>query len=120
MDEFKAIHFKKSEFTCRCGCGKNNIDQSLVSRLDEVREIFGAPIVISSGCRCEKHNAAEGGVHDSAHVLGLAADIRVTDSAVRFHLLSILMHRFERIGIAKTFIHVDVDQTKPRQVAWLY
>lgn len=70
-------HFKKEEFTCKCGCGTNNIDLKLVKILDEIRDYFGQPVVISSGCRCKKHNAKVGGVQGSRHVLGKAADIIV-------------------------------------------
>ena len=70
-------HFKKEEFTCKCGCGMNNIDLKLVKILDEIREYFGQAVVISSGCRCKNHNAKVGGVQGSRHVSGKAADIIV-------------------------------------------
>lgn len=70
-------HFKQSEFTCKCGCGMNNIDLELVKILDEIRDYFGQPVIISSGCRCKNHNAKVGGVQGSRHVLGKAADIVV-------------------------------------------
>lgn len=70
-------HFKKEEFTCKCGCGMNNIDLNLVKILDEIREYFGQPVVVSSGCRCKNHNAKVGGVQGSRHVQGKAADIIV-------------------------------------------
>ncbi len=70
-------HFKQSEFSCKCGCGMNNIDLKLVKILDEIRECFGQAVVISSGCRCKNHNAKVGGVQGSRHVQGKAADIIV-------------------------------------------
>ena len=70
-------HFKKEEFTCKCGCGMNNIDLKLVKILDEIRECFGQAVIVSSGCRCKNHNAKVGGVQGSRHVLGKAADIIV-------------------------------------------
>lgn len=70
-------HFKKSEFTCKCGCGFNNIDLNLVKILDEIREHYNKPLVITSGCRCQTHNANVGGVKGSRHVLGKASDIYV-------------------------------------------
>lgn len=70
-------HFKKSEFTCKCGCGMNNIDLKLVKILEEIRNHFGQAVVITSGCRCKKHNADVGGVQGSRHVLGKASDIYV-------------------------------------------
>lgn len=70
-------HFKKSEFTCKCGCGMNNINLKLVKILEEIRNHFGQAVVITSGCRCKKHNADVGGVQGSRHVLGKASDIYV-------------------------------------------
>lgn len=70
-------YFKKSEFTCRCGCGTNNIDLNLVKILDKIREHFGAACTVISGCRCSKHNKEVGGVQGSRHVLGKASDIYI-------------------------------------------
>jgi uncharacterized protein YcbK (DUF882 family) len=39
--------------------------------------MLGRPMVLTSGYRCRKHNAAVGGAANSLHCLGLAADILV-------------------------------------------
>lgn len=70
-------HFKKNEFTCKCGCKLNNTDLDLVKVLDSIRDHFNRPIIISSGCRCTKHNREVGGVRNSKHLYGKAADIVV-------------------------------------------
>ena len=70
-------HFNKNEFTCHCGCGKNNINLKLVKVLDKIRNHFGQPLIITSGCRCAKHNKEVGGVTDSRHISGKAADFYV-------------------------------------------
>lgn len=44
--------------------------------LDPLREAWGAPIVVTSGYRCPKLNAAVGGAKGSQHTYGQAADIR--------------------------------------------
>ena len=115
-------YFDKSEFTCKCGCGVTKVDRALLERLDQLREAVGRPLVIASGYRCPAHNAAEGGVSDSAHTLGLAVDIKIGSGQERFDLLSRILrgYFFKRVGIAKTFIHVDLDESKPQTVAWLY
>ncbi|MGI6252138.1 MAG: D-Ala-D-Ala carboxypeptidase family metallohydrolase [Aminivibrio sp.] len=68
------VYFSSQEFACKCGCEKNAIAAALVLRLDALREICG-PIRVTSGRRCPAHNAAVGGVHNSRHLSGLAADI---------------------------------------------
>ena len=55
----------------------NNINLKLVKILEEIRNHFGQAVVITSGCRCKKHNADVGGVQGSRHVLGKASDIYV-------------------------------------------
>lgn len=49
----------------------------LASRMEIVRKIFGKPIIVTSGYRCEELNRAIGGSPSSAHRLGLACDFRV-------------------------------------------
>lgn len=70
-------YFRKEEFTCKCGCKMNNIDLRLIKVLDEIREHFGQACIVTSGCRCSKHNKEVGGVQGSRHVLGKAADIYI-------------------------------------------
>lgn len=116
-----AKYFKLGEFDCRCGCGKNNINDDLVRKLDRVREKVGIPLVISSGCRCEKHNKIEGGKKTSSHLEGLAVDIKALASGTRWKILSaIFTTGFNRIGIGKTFIHIDIDDSKAEKVIWIY
>lgn len=52
-----------------------------VEVLQPIREAWGQPVVVTSGYRCPKLNAAVGGVNGSQHLLGQAADIRATNPA---------------------------------------
>lgn len=113
-------NFKKEEFDCKCGCGKNNINIDLVERLDRIRTVLNMPMKINSGSRCESHNHLVGGKDDSAHLYGLAVDFEVPGSSFRFVSMSMCMRMFKRIGIGKTFIHVDIDESKPWPVCWMY
>lgn len=75
-----SAHFTKQEFVCRCGgkyCSGYPADVSsrLVSILESLRSYYGKPITITSGLRCTRHNALVGGVSNSAHKYGKAADI---------------------------------------------
>ena len=71
-------HFKKEEMTCKCGCGQNNTDLRLMQVLETIRAHFGGnPVIITSGCRCVKHNREVGGVAGSKHVVGCAADFYI-------------------------------------------
>ncbi len=117
-------HFKKSEFACRCGCGKDNINTELVDKLDQARELAGVPFVVTSGLRCEKYNEqlkAKGYkvAEDSSHMTGLAADISAT-GVNRNRIIWALCRVFDRVGFGADFIHVDVDTSKDTPVQWGY
>lgn len=51
----------------------------LGSCLDEIREAWGKPIRVTSAFRCAELNKVIGGVNNSHHKLGLAADIQPQD-----------------------------------------
>lgn len=73
-------YFARSEFACKCGCGFDTVDYKLAEILDTVRQHFGNPCTINSGCRCERHNIFTNGSLRSQHMLGRAADV-VVDGA---------------------------------------
>lgn len=114
-------YFKSDEFKCKCGCEEFDFSQNLADKLNTVREILGKPIVINSGFRCKKHNLDSGGSATSSHCKGLAVDIKAVDSVYRHQLLKVLFFvGFNRIGIDKKFIHVDIDEDKPQKVTFIY
>jgi len=117
IDWSKVKHFKESEFTCNCGCGLNNINDDVVLMLDTAREWAHIPFKINSACRCEKHNKLVGGVTDSAHTKGLAVDISVRDDESRLIIMRALLKIcFKRLLLYDTFIHVDMDLSKPNPI----
>ena len=79
MREKIAKNFYRDEFECKCGCGFDSVDAMLVHGLQRLRDIMQAPVHINSGCRCAAHNATlDNSSTKSQHVLGKAADIRVS------------------------------------------
>lgn len=124
-------YFTSQEFMCKCGCGAGedlmDIDRDLLLKLSALREQYG-PLVIASGARCKEHNQREGGKPLSAHctVPGTlqcrAVDIRCFESSSRSKLIPLVYQHFTRIGLHKSFIHVDV-ATGPdyaQGVTWFY
>lgn len=53
-----------------------NLEALVVNCLDPVRTIYGKPIIVSSGYRSPELNAAVGGVANSQHTTGNAADLK--------------------------------------------
>ena len=103
-----------------------NMDANFIHKLENARDRAGIPFKINSGFRSEEHNKKVGGrvktdsSKGSSHLYGYAADIAATDGVTRWKIVkSLIDSGFTRIGIAKTFIHVDSDPDKPSAV-WSY
>ena len=118
----KFRHFTLDEFDSPDAPGSgSNMQRDFVEMLDEARERAGVPFIINSGYRTVKRNQAVGGVSNSSHLRGYAADIACTESRERFHIIRALLSvGFDRIGVGSTFIHVDNDPNKADDVVWHY
>lgn len=98
-----------------------NMNQEFLIKLDRAREVAQIPFKINSAWRSVEENKDAGGKPNSSHLKGLAVDISVKDSRQRYIVLkSLIQVGFNRIGVAKTFIHVDDDKNKDSEVVWLY
>lgn len=115
-------YFKYDEFDSpdKLGSGKN-MNYGLLEMIDKARALYGKPIIVTSGFRTESHNEKVGGVESSSHLKGLAVDVACVRSKDRFEMLTALLEvGFNRIGVASTFIHVDIDKNKSQNVIWTY
>ena len=107
--------FKEKEFACKC-CGqlpplaRENVKALVSEVLDPVREKLGMPIVVNSGYRCEKHNKAVGGVKNSQHLKGEAADIQCQDNE-KLKQLIIENGKFDQLITYPSFLHVSYKRT---------
>ncbi len=120
-------YFKTAEFDCQCkhdSCVEQKISIELVKKLQDVRVELARPVKVTSGFRCSKHQAdlRSSGVNTvvarvSTHELGNAADIRPVDRNMT-GFLEIVEKSFLSIGLAKTFLHVDLREDKERR--WNY
>lgn len=84
--------------------------------LDLTRVYIGKPIYINSGYRCKKLNEIVGGVNNSMHTKGLAADFRTTlnsDIEKMYNYLNIRREKFQITELIKyeRFIHMAVSQS---------
>jgi uncharacterized protein YcbK (DUF882 family) len=115
-------YFSYDEFDSpdELGSGKH-MDHDLLAMIDRARALYGKPIVVTSGFRTESHNEKVGGLSSSSHLKGLAIDVACVRSKDRFEMLTALLEvGFNRIGVADTFIHIDVDKNKSQNVIWTY
>ena len=108
-----APHFNLSEFSCPC-CKRVMLHPLLLEKLEKLRKVIERPVYITSGYRCFEYNRKVGGVPNSYHRIGLAADIKVRDINL-IELLEVCENRdFNGIGFyeKKNFLHLDVRPTK--------
>ena len=99
---------------------ETNMSKEFLFVLDEAREFAEIPFIINSAYRSPNHPLSIKNP-TSSHIKGLAVDIKATDSKTRFKIVKALIEvGFTRIGIADTFIHVDLDLDKTQEVIWTY
>ena len=110
-------HFSKAELACRC-CGRLKVDPRLIEGLEALRILAAEPIVIHAGCRCPAHNRAVGGVPNSEHTRGLAADIHIPGlNLQQMYDLASEVPQFAQGEIGaydSNFLHVDVRDHRAR------
>lgn len=73
--KYRPEFFQPKEFRCPC-CGAGQPAALLVLFLEVLRRTWDGPVMVNSGYRCARHNAEVGGVRQSRHLLGCAADVR--------------------------------------------
>lgn len=109
-------YFARDEFKCKCG-GKyckgypHEPDERMVRTVNQLRKNLGVPITIVSGLRCKTWNAIQGGVSNSQHMYGEAADIYakgVSQSRVEQELDKIGGVRYHYAIAGSSNVHFDV------------
>lgn len=112
-------YFKPEEFESKDGRKSPYplvVQPYLYTLLDEIREAFGGPLYVTSGYRSPEHNKTVGGVENSYHVLGMAADIRPKRQKDVHRLYKICDELNPNGGVGKyhTFVHVDIRPVRAR------
>ena len=89
----------------------------LAALLEQVRALVGAPIAISSGYRSPALNKAVSGAANSAHVLGLAADISTAKLTPKALALLIWQSGiiFDQLIYEGTWVHIALSAGAPRR-----
>lgn len=101
------------------------MDRRLIFMLRQLEAKTGYPIFhwINSGARSPSHNRKVGGVSNSSHKIPTckAVDVKASSKSIRRNLVYAARDiGFKRIGVGKTFVHLDVDNLKSQYVAWGY
>lgn len=128
VDWENSKYFKASEFTCS-HTGTEKMDQGFINKLNNLREIYGKPMTVSSGYRDSTHpvEAVKKDPTSGAHVSGKAADILI-ERKNAYELLSLAFDvGFTGIGVNQKggarFLHLDTIEgspSRPRPTIWSY
>ena len=111
-------YFSLDEFACS-ETGDNLMDTGFVAQLDALRERCGFPFTVTSGDRAPTHSVEAVKEKPGMHSTGLAVDIAVANGVQRRKIVEEAFRGgFTGIGVAKTFVHVDMRVTTP--VMWTY
>lgn len=109
-------NFVVSEFACKDGSDKVLIDTELVEVLQKIRDHFDKPIIITSAYRNAAYNRKIGGVSNSQHCKGTAADICIStvEHAEIAKYAEYIMPNKGGIGLYSNFVHIDVRANRSR------
>jgi uncharacterized protein YcbK (DUF882 family) len=101
-------YFTEAEMECHgddC-CGNTcAMDSSFMALLDKVRDEIGQPMHVNSGFRCNIHNHEIGGVPNSWHTKGMAADCYVSRGKLST-LKDIASQYFAEVIMYDNFVHI--------------
>ena len=118
----KWVNFSYDECKCSC-CGLVDVSSDLLDLLQEARNILG-PLQITSFYRCPSHNDNVSSTGPTGpHTTGKSCDIHVSNSQHRKLLIDYFANKVTGLGIAKTFIHIDIispEELSHRPNCWLY
>jgi zinc D-Ala-D-Ala carboxypeptidase len=116
MADFK--YFKIEDFDCQ-ESGNNRMQEDFIHALDQLRAACGFPFHVTSGYRDpEGHSIEKAKAKPGTHAQGIAADIAVSGGVQRRAIVNHALAMGMSVGVAKTFVHVDIRKTTP--VLWCY
>lgn len=121
-------YFTLKEFERSSVADKYNIDntipkeliphiEELIDFLNPIREVWGKPIIVTSGYRCNELNKKVGGVSNSAHTIGYGVDLqsgdfRVFSNFIKSYFMSHPEVKFDQVIIEKSgksqWIHIGL------------
>ena len=136
----RSEYFNLKEFERSSVADKYNIDntipeeliphiEELIDFLNPIREVWGKPIVVTSGYRCKELHKKVGGVDSSAHTIGYGVDLHSDDFRVFSHLIKsyFMSHpevKFDQVIIEKSgksqWVHIGLYNKEHKQTGQLF
>lgn len=120
----KRFDSEKLDFsTCVPSCSEFDLHSALLDKLRSMQALLASPLTFTSGFRPKSWELSKGRDGSSSHskTPGLAVDISTLNSHWRYKVLAAaICVGFERIGVGKNFIHVDIDDSKAHPIVFHY
>ena len=117
IKDFK--NFTMSELKCKCGgryCNgyPTGFSYELLGQLQQIRNHFGKPVMITSAVRCKQHNKNVGGISNSKHLEGKAVDFYVKGITYKklYSYVKTLPHNNYTYNISGSVMHHDIKPTE--------
>ncbi len=110
MDKYRGIdwpYFSDEELRSP-DVGYAIMQEPFMERVILLREDLGVPLIANSGYRSRDHNRKIGGRRHSAHLYGVAIDVKCLDAAFKHELVAkALEYGMTGIGVYPRFVHMD-------------
>lgn len=117
LQKLSELNFKY----CNPACSVDELNSKLVDRIILAQRMCGEQFTITSAYRSQGYERSKGRKGSSSHCKGLAVDVSAVNSHLRFKIVAgCILAGFPRLGIGKTFIHIDIDETKPHPIIFHY
>ena len=118
-------NFTRDEFACS-HTGECEMDADALAFFQSIRTRLGRPMTVNSGYRAASHPAERKKARPGAHAQGTAADFAVIHGGEAFEIVEAALAEAPvgmdlGIGIAKTFVHIDIGHAYAKRPAiWSY
>jgi zinc D-Ala-D-Ala carboxypeptidase len=125
MNWEKYPNFSEEEFACS-ETGECKMSASFMKKMQELRDVYGNPMTITSGYRSPKHSieASKPTGKLSTHARGCAADIACNGQQAYEIMKLAFQLGFTGIGVSQKgsarFVHLDTFSGSPRPNIWSY
>ncbi len=110
----------ESDKMLNCSCEKCagkicKITQDTLNKVQKIRDVYGHPLIVTSGYRCKNHPAEAGKSSEGSHQKGVAVDFKCLDG---YDAARIIRAAFDAdVGLCgfaygPGFVHLDFDDEK--------
>lgn len=114
----KYPNFSQAEFRCK-ETGEIGMQAEFMERLQKLRFDYNRPMVVTSGYRSPRHSIEAKKAVPGTHAQGIAVDIAASGRDAHDLVFLAIKNGFNGIGVAKTFIHLDMRPYDKRTI-WIY